>query len=264
MMGRLRIGWVVLATCMLTLPLLPLQLAFISLKLPARNRLPRLWHRAMLKIIGIRIHVHGELERRTPLLLVSNHVSWKDVMVLGAATDVTFVAKAEVRGWPLFGTLARLQRTIFVEREQRRKSADQADDMARRMGAGETVVLFPEGTTSDGNRVLDIKSSLFGAAISAISHSPNGLVHVQPVALAYTRIHGLPMGHYHRPIAAWPGDVALLPHLSAILREGALDVDICFGETIIVSSTTNRKQLSQQAELQIRTMLANRLRGRSA
>jgi 1-acyl-sn-glycerol-3-phosphate acyltransferase len=262
MTGWLRIAWVVLAILAVTLVLLPIHLVALGLRLPARIRIPRLWHRAAAAIIGIRIHHHGRLETARPLMLVSNHVSWKDILVLGASADVTFVAKAGVRNWPVFGLLARLQRTIFVEREQRSKSGEQAGEMALRMGAGEIVVLFPEGTTSDGNRLLEVKSSLFGAATSAVAASPTGLVHVQPVALAYTRIHGLPLGHYHRPMAAWPGDVAMLPHLVSILRDGALDVDVCFGEAITVSTTTNRKLLCAEAETQIRRMLAERLRGR--
>ncbi len=92
--------------------------------------------------------------------------------------------------------------------------------------------------------------------------SPTGTVHVQPVALAYTRVHGMAMGRYHRPIAAWPGDIALLPHLLGVLREGALDVDLVFGEAIDFARDTNRKLVSRQVEAALRAMLVARLRGR--
>jgi lyso-ornithine lipid O-acyltransferase len=176
--------------------------------------------------------------------------------------DVVYIAKAEVRGWPVFGLLARLQATIFVEREQRQKTGDQVDEIARRLTDGEIVVLFPEGTTSDGNRLLEMKTSLFGAAASAVPHAPRGVVHIQPVSIAYTGVHGMAMGRFHRPIAAWPGDIELLPHLLGVAREGAVDVDVDFGERVDYSRTSNRKQVSREVEARIRAMLGARLRGR--
>lgn len=256
--GLLAIAGVLLVT----LALLPFQLVFLWLRLPQRRRLPRFWHKAVCVLLGIRVHVHGVPDSRRPLLLTSNHVSWSDIMVLGCVADVTFVAKAEVKTWPFFGTLARLQETIFVVREEKRRAGHQADEIAVRLRAGEIVVLFPEGTTSDGNRLMEIKSSLFGAAASAVPHSPTGVVHVQPVAISYTRIHGMAMGRYHRSVAAWPGDITMLPHLIGILREGAIDVDVDFGEAVDFSPESRRKLVSREIEIRMRSMLADRLRGR--
>lgn len=90
-----------------------------------------------------------------------------------------------------------------MEREQKRKTGEQVNEIADRMADGEIMVLFPEGTTSDGNRLLEVKSSLFGAAAAALPKTPNAVVHVQPVAVAYTRVHGTPMGRYYRPLTAW-------------------------------------------------------------
>ena len=132
-------------------------------------------------------------------------MSWKDILVLGSVADVVFIAKSEVRGWPVLGWLARLQRSVFVEREARRKTGAQAGEVSRRMLDGEVVVLFAEGTTSDGNRVLPFNSSLFGAATAALPFAPEGKVHIQPVSIAYTALHGMAMGRYHRPVAGWPG-----------------------------------------------------------
>src|SRR5690606_24593434 len=150
-----------------------------------RNRLPRYWHRFALRMIGVRVHVHGETETRRPLMIAANHASWLDILVMASVVDATFVAKAEVRDWPVFGHLARLQRSIFIRREERRQTREQADEMASRLNAGETVVLFPEGTTTDGNRLGEMKSALFAAASSAAHFAPDGVVHVQPVAIAY-------------------------------------------------------------------------------
>lgn len=257
---RLAVAFLVLST--VTAVLLPIQLVGLRFNLKVRRRLPRLWHRVACWVLGLRVRVHGTLEAKRPLLLASNHVSWKDILVLGSVADVVYIAKSEVRGWPVFGILARLQATIFVERDQRRKTGDQVDEIARRLTAGEIVVLFPEGTTSDGNRLLEIKTSLFGAAASAVPHAPGGVVHIQPVSIAYTGVHGMAMGRFHRPLAAWPGDIELLPHLLGVAREGAVDVDVDFGERVDYSRSSNRKQVSRTVEARIRAMLGARLRGR--
>lgn len=262
MITSLRIAVAFLVLALVTLVLLPIQLVGLRFNLKVRRRLPRLWHRVACWVLGLRVRVHGTLEPKRPLLLASNHVSWKDIMVLGAVADVVYIAKSEVRAWPVFGTLARLQATIFVERDQRQKTGDQVDEIARRLADGEIVVLFPEGTTSDGNRLLEIKTSLFGAAASAVPHTPEGVVFIQPVSIAYTGVHGMAMGRFHRPLAAWPGDIELLPHLIGVVREGAVDVDVDFGERVEYSRASNRKQVSRTVEARIRAMLGARLRGR--
>lgn len=260
--SRIRIVLVVVAALLLTLVLLPVHLVCLGLNLRLWRKIPRIWHRGVCFLLGIRIRIHGTIETRRPLMIASNHISWKDILVLGAILDVVYIAKAEVRDWPFFGTLARLQRSIFVRRDERRSTGNQVSEIALRLAGGEVVVLFPEGTTSDGNRLMDIKSSLFGAAASAVPHSPEGKVFVQPVTIAYIGVHGMPMGRYHRPIAAWPGDIELVPHLSGILRTGAIEVDVSFGETVTFDAESNRKRQSALIEGRIRQMLEDSLRGR--
>lgn len=257
---RIAIALTVLVT--VTFVLLPIQLVGLRFNLKIRRRLPRLWHRVACWALGLRVRVHGAPEPKRPLLLAANHASWKDILVLGSVADVAYIAKAEVRGWPVFGLLARLQATIFVEREQRQKTGDQVNEIADRLTAGEIIVLFPEGTTSDGNRLMEIKTSLFGAAASAVPHAPDGVVFIQPVSIAYTGVHGMAMGRFHRPLAAWPGDIELGPHLMGVIREGAVDVDVDFGERVEYSRASNRKQVSHEVETRIRAMLGARLRGR--
>lgn len=258
----LRIGVCLIILLLATLLLAPIQLLLLWLDWPLRRRLPRYWHRLACRLIGIRVTVHGEPDRQRPLMLVSNHASWKDILVLGSIADVVFVAKSDVKSWPVFGLLARLQATIFVRREEKRTTGNQVNEIGQRLAAGEIVVLFPEGTTSDGNRLLEIKTSLFGAAAAAVPLSPTGTVHVQPLAIAYTGVHGMPMGRYHRPIAAWPGDIPMLPHLTGILREGAVDVDVIYGEQVNYTAESNRKVVSREIEKRMRDMLSLKLRGR--
>jgi 1-acyl-sn-glycerol-3-phosphate acyltransferase len=176
MIALVRIVLVAAAFVLLTLTLLPVQLIALGVGHSIMRRLPRWWHRMMCRIIGLKVVVYGDLSARRPLLIVSNHASWKDILVLGSVADVVFIAKSEVRDWPVFGWLARLQRSVFVERSQRGKTGAQISEVSQRLVAGEVVVLFPEGTTSDGNRVMPFKSSLFGAAGAALPHAPDGVV----------------------------------------------------------------------------------------
>lgn len=262
MITWLRIALALSCLALVTAALLPLQLVALHFDLDLRRRIPRLWHRAACRLIGLNVRVHGALAPRRPLMLAANHASWKDILVLGSIADVVYIAKSEVRSWPIFGVLARLQASIFVVREEKRKTGEQVSEIGRRLADGEVVVLFPEGTTSDGNRLLEVKTSLFGAAAAAAPHVPDGTVYIQPVSIAYTRVHGMAMGRYHRPIAAWPGDIEMVPHLLGILKEGALDVDVDFGEMIAYGPTTNRKAASREVGARIRKMLGDRLRGR--
>ncbi|ANV24313.1 lysophospholipid acyltransferase family protein [Agrobacterium pusense] len=257
----LRTAYIAVVLLIVTLVLLPLQLLGLAFDWRLRRRIPRVWHRIACHVLGIRVHVHGEAERAKPLMLAVNHASWKDILVLGSIADVVFIAKTEVRDWPVFGWLARLQKSIFVQREQKRSTGMQVSEIASRMADGEIVVLFPEGTTSDGNRMLAVKSSLFGAASTAAEQVPGKLVYVQPVAIAYTRLHGMAMGRYHRVIAAWPGSITLVPHLLGIIKAGAIDVDVTFGDSVPFHCTDNRKRLATDIAASIRSMLAFSLRG---
>jgi 1-acyl-sn-glycerol-3-phosphate acyltransferase len=262
MIGALRIGVIFAAFIMLTLVLLPVQLIALGIGHSIMQRLPRWWHRIMCRVIGLRVRVNGSLSKQRPLLMVANHVSWKDILVLGSVADVVFIAKSEVRSWPVLGWLARLQRSVFVEREVRRKTGAQISDVSTRLVSGEVVVLFAEGTTSDGNRVMPFNSSLFGAASAALPFVPQGKVYIQPVSIAYTGIHGMPMGRYHRPVAGWPGDVALGPHLLRVIRNGALDVDVIFSDVVEFDATTNRKNTARLVEARVRDGLNAALRGK--
>jgi 1-acyl-sn-glycerol-3-phosphate acyltransferase len=258
----IRIGVAAIVILTASILLMPVQCLSLYFDWRLRRYLPRYWHRIACYFLGIRIHVHGRIEDRRPLMLAANHASWMDIMVLSAIADVAFIAKIEVRSWPVFGLLSRLQKSVFVVREERRKTGNQVSEIAARLADGEIIVLFPEGTTSDGNRLLEVKSSLFGAAAAAVEHSPTGVVMVQPVGLAYSRVHGVAMGHYHRPLAAWPGDIELLPHLKGVIGSGAIDVDVHFGEAVEYRTDSNRKVVSATVARRIRNLLATGLRGR--
>ncbi len=263
MIIRLRIAALLIVVVIVTLVMAPLQIAALRFDWRLRRRLPGIWHRIACRLLGLRIHVNGACARGRPLMIAANHASWLDILVLSAVADVVFIAKSEVKTWPIFNTLARLQATIFIEREERRKTGDQVNEIGARLAGGEIVVLFPEGTTSDGNRLLPVKTSLFGAAAAALPTAPEGVVLIQPVAVAYTRAHGLPLGRFHRALAAWPGDTELLPHLSGVLRMGSLEAEVTFCEPIPFSASSNRKAVSRAVEEEISTALHAALRSPS-
>ena len=253
----------------LTLPLFSVA-AFILvlIYLPARRfrwrlagLLQMLFHRLALWTLGVRLHVRGRPATERPLLLAANHASWIDISAYSAVMPLSFVAKREVGTWPLIGFFARLQHSVFVDRARRGATADQADSIGRRLAEGDAIVLFPEGTTSDGNQVLPFRSSLFGAARAALNEAGVEAVFVQPVAIAYTHMLGLPLGRSGRSIVSWVGDQDLVPHAKELLAASDFDVSIVFGEPIRFDRDTDRKKVSLEAETAVRRLLAAELRG---
>ena len=180
------------------------------------------------------------MEGTGPVLFACNHTSYTDIAILGSLLPASFVAKAEVAGWPLFGILAKLQRTVFVARRGAR-AAEQRDEMIRRLERGDNLILFPEGTSSDGNAVLPFKSALFSVA----QVKPNGRpLRVQPVSVAYTRLDGMPVGRALRPYFAWYGDMTLAPHFWQVAGLGPATVDVVFHEPVTIDRYGSRKQLA--------------------
>lgn len=261
MIAALRVAVMAAVLVLMTLLLWPLQALAIRMRWKLARRLPRLWHRVACPLAGLKVIVHGSPAAVRPLLLVANHQSWADIMALGSVMELSFIAKSEVRDWPGFGLLARLQRTVFVERDDRRRTGEQAGAIADRLSAGDAMVLFAEGTTSDGNAVLPFKTALFGAAQAALKRSQAREVAVQPVSVAYTRANGLPLGRFSRPLAAWPGDVELKDHLLRFVREGAVDVEIRFGLPIAFTEASDRKAVASRSEAAVRRLLARSLTG---
>lgn len=260
MIVKLRIFFALAFIAVCTLALAPLQVIAMKTGWWRETVILKLWHRALLKGLGIRVHAIGTLSDRRPLLVAANHVSWTDILVLGSLVDVVFIAKSELEGWPLLGWLSKLQRTVFIERERKRKSGDQAGEIATRLGKGDAMVLFAEGTTGDGNILLPFKSTLFGAASMAIGEGTAQEVFIQPVAIAYTRLHGVAFGRQDRGISAWIGDQDLGPHLMALLSHRALDAEVHFGEPVVFSRGSNRKETARTVEGRVQAMMETALR----
>lgn len=257
----IRLPFQIITLVLLTLALLPFQLTGMLFRTPLQRFVPHIFHRGVCAVLGIRINEIGRRSDGTPLLILSNHASWLDIIIITAVTPAVFVAKHEVASWPVIGWLAKLQRTVFIERERRHKTGEAAAAMANRLGGGDAVVLFPEGTSSDGNRVLPFRSALVGAIHHTLGNSTHhDAVTVQPLSLAYTGMGGVPLSRGLRNRLAWYGDLELFPHVLGVLRSGAVDVTVTWGEAVAYDLSADRKAITRVAEAEVRRMTAAALR----
>jgi 1-acyl-sn-glycerol-3-phosphate acyltransferase len=243
----------------LTFTLMPIQALLLLANARLSHALPMLYHRLCCRIFGIEIAITGTPSDAHPTLFVSNHMSYLDISVLGSVIRGSFVAKTDVASWPLFGWLAKLQRTVFVNR-QRASTIAQGALMRARLTAGDNLVLFPEGTSSDGNRTLRFKSSLLGVADVTVDGQP---ITVQPVSIAYARLDGIPMGRVIRPYFAWYGDMTLAPHMWRMAGLGIATVAVHFHPTTTVVACGSRKALAQATEVAVARGVAALLTGRA-
>jgi lyso-ornithine lipid O-acyltransferase len=229
--------------------------------------LPRSYDRFLTRLFGMRIRVIGTPVQGEGVLMVANHTSYLDILALGGVANVSFIAKSEVQGWFFFGLMAKLHETVFVERAKRAKVGQARDQLRERLLAGDALVLFPEGTSNDGNRVLPFKSALMGAVEAQLGTGADGkprYVSVQPVSIAYVGFQGMPMGRENRPLFAWYGDMDLIPHLWEGVTSGPIDLVIEFHPPMTVDSVGGRKVLAARAEAMIRDGQARALAGQVA
>jgi 1-acyl-sn-glycerol-3-phosphate acyltransferase len=236
-----------------TLALIPVQVVVRRLGSTLAARLPMAYHRWCCRILGIRVVVRGTMEPSRPTLFVANHCSYSDVTVLGSVIIGSFVAKAEVASWPVFGYLAKLQNSVFIDRAGF-KAREQRDGMIQRLAAGDNLILFPEGTSDDGNRVLPFKSALFSVAQHRFENGDT--VKIQPVSIAYTRLDGMPTGRALRPYFAWYGDMELASHMWALAGLGLITVEVVFHPPVVMSAFGSRKALAAHCHESVSTGLA--------
>lgn len=220
----------------------------------------RRYYRVCTRLLGFRVVPRGApMAGRRPVLFVANHASYLDILILGSQLEGCFVAKAEVAGWPGFGFLARIAQTVFVNRA-RGATARERDQLGHRLAAGDSLILFPEGTSNDGNRVLPFKSSLF--AVAALPGPDGTPVPVQPVSVAYTRLDGCAMGRAFRPFYAWYGDMTLAGHLFAALGLGKLTVEVVFHPVVSLADFADRKALANHCHDVVSRGVVDTLAGR--
>jgi 1-acyl-sn-glycerol-3-phosphate acyltransferase len=230
-----------------TLPAMLIQAVCLMLPGQAKVGFARAYWAMFARLIGIRVRVIGTPVKRSggrPVIYVSNHSSWVDVPVVGGVLDGCFVAKGEVAGWPIIGTIARLGRTVFVSRS-RTSTAKERDAMRGVLRAGDNLILFPEGTSSDGSRVLPFRTSFFAVAEAKAGEDRSALPLIQPVSVVYDRLGGLPTGRASRPVFAWYGDMDIASHFWRLAQHIGLRVTVLVHTPLDPARFTDRKALSQ-------------------
>lgn len=198
---------------------------------------------AGLRLMGIRRRVRGKVMRGTGAI-VANHVSWLDIFALNASKRIYFVSKSEVAGWPGIGLLAKATGTLFIIRDRSQARA-QAEVMEARLRAGHKLLFFPEGTSTDGIRLLRFKTTLFAPFIAEALPED---MQVQPVSLIYRAPEGAPVAFY-----GWWGEQSVTDHMIQMLiapRHGMIEV--VYHEPLKVSAYADRKALARAAEDAIR------------
>lgn len=240
---------------------IPAQALVLLLRLPGWNLLPRLFHKLGCLFLGLRVTVIGKPSTGRPTLLVSNHVSWTDIVAIGSVADVTFVAKREVGKWPFVGMMANLQRTIYVDRTRRSDAGRTAQAMGRHMAGNNAVLLFAEGQSDIGTHVLPFRSALIGAAQHAMMAAGAGDVMIQPLTIAYTRLQGLPVSRNERSLIAWIKSKSVKQNIREILGGPVKDVTVAFGSPMPLDAGADRKAVTKTAENQVRAMLVALNRG---
>ncbi|MFT8244021.1 lysophospholipid acyltransferase family protein [Roseomonas sp. BN140053] len=237
--GRFRAVRRLLSAMLWTLVALPIQAVLVQLPGRGKVRFARFYWRGVRWLFGLRVEVTGAAPAGPRTLFLSNHSSWLDILVLGGTLEACFVSKAEVGKWPVVGTVARLGRTVFVSRA-RGRTGTEAHEMSDRLAAGDSLILFPEGTSSDGTRVLPFRSSFLAVAEAA--------EHIQPVSVGYDRLGNLPAGRRDRSVFAWYGDMDVGRHAWRLARRPGARVTVLLHEPVAPGDFPNRKVLTAAAE----------------
>jgi 1-acyl-sn-glycerol-3-phosphate acyltransferase len=235
--------------CVLAWTLVSFLIQGVCLLLPGRSKVvfARIYWAVFTRMIGIEVRIIGkpaESDSGRPVVFVSNHSSWVDVPILGGVLDGCFVAKAEVASWPVIGTIARLGRTVFVSRA-RSSTGRERDAMCARLQGGDRLILFPEGTSSDGSRVLPFRTSFFAIAETKPGEDPSQLPIIQPISVVYDRLGGLPAGRASRPVFAWYGDMDIASHFWRLTQHIGLRATVLLHAPLDPAHFAERKVLSQ-------------------
>jgi 1-acyl-sn-glycerol-3-phosphate acyltransferase len=233
--GRVRAVRRIATIVLWTLVAIPIQAVLMALPGRANATFGRFYWRTVAWLMGLKMQVVGEQTRGDSVLFVSNHSSWLDIVVLGGALDACFVAKREVGEWPVVNIVAKLGRTVFVSRN-RTQTKGEAGLIRERLGTGDSVILFPEGTTSDGGRVLPFRS----AFLSVADHARV----VQPVSIVFDRLGGLPACRRDRPLFAWYGDMDIGSHFWRLARRSKTRATVVLHAPLDPANYPDRKALT--------------------
>ncbi len=245
-MAYIRAVAICLAILVFVVLAVPLQWSAARLGWPSRRLVPLACCRILSRLLRVKVTAHGAPIASGARLLASNHVSWLDILALCSVEPVCFLAKKEVASWPVVSTFVKLQETVLIDRKRRRAIPGANAAMARRMLAGRSMLLFPEGTIGDGVSLKKFKSSHFASARDLLAAAAGvERVDVQPIAIRYSS-----------PRAAWNRDVTLLPHAWSLLKGAPITCDLVFGEPLPYYRGTNRKHVTSEVRARVEEMLA--------
>lgn len=192
------------------------------------------------RIAGVRVSVNGEVSHNRPLLIVSNHISYLDITVLGSEVPICFTPKSDMAKWPVISSFCRMLGCIFIERTAC-GIKDARQKMRDTLERGDVLSLFPEGTTGNGRYVLPFKSSLFSIAEEKLADSD---IFIQPAVISYDTIGGLPIDSSQWPKIAWYGDMYLFPHIWQLFKMNRIDVSVSFLPPVTLSQFEDRKEMA--------------------
>ena len=233
----------VLAMAFFVVLVAPVQALARRMNWPVQRAIQKLFCRTVCRVIGVEVIPLGGLPAAAPQFVVANHVSWTDILAIASLYPLVFLAKSEVAGWPVLGFLARLQGTVFVDRGNRQEIPRVNAALAGVLAAGRDVVVFAEGTSSDGTKLLKFNASHFAMLRDL---AKNGAVAVIPTAFAY-----FPRGEVAKSRngfdVGWYGDMSFLPHLWSLMRRGGARCHIMFGEALDPAAFADRKALAEAA-----------------
>ena len=198
--------------------------------------IPKYWHKGVCVIFGIKVKITGNPVHDRQIMYVSNHLSYLDIPAIGSYLKASFIAKQEVAGWPVFGFLSKMQQTAFIDRTGARIKEDHYS-LGNMLDVGKSLILFPEGTSSDGQELLPFKSRLFTLVIERV-----GKVSVQPFTIRLPNAKD----QKDRDQYAWYGDMDLAPHLWDLAKANGVTVELVFHDLIDVDENTERKELTEQ------------------
>jgi 1-acyl-sn-glycerol-3-phosphate acyltransferase len=238
-----------------------IQSVWLLLRLPGWNTLPRWFHKLSTIFLGMKVTLVGRPVRDRPTLILSNHISWTDIIAIGSVADVTFVAKQEVSRWFFVGFISSMQRTLFVDRTRKRDAKRTTREIGQRIAERGAVLLFAEGQSDIGTHVLPFRTALVGAAQHAMEEAGAKDVMIQPLTVAYTKLQGLAVGRTDRALIAWIKGKSVLENIKEILAGGVKEVTVAFGEPRLMAQGADRKVVTKQVEDDVRRMLVALNRG---
>jgi 1-acyl-sn-glycerol-3-phosphate acyltransferase len=244
-----------LAVAVWTLAAMPVQAVLLRMPGRGKERFARVYWRGVAFVFGLKLTVVGRLAAQRPVLFIANHCSWIDIVALGSVLPGCFVAKGDIARWPVISLVARLGRTIFVSRSRGGVGAER-NSLTARLDAGDNIILFPEGTTSDGTRILPFSSAFLSIADAASKPW------VQPVTIVYDGLDGLPVRRRDRPVISWYGDMDLVTHYNGIGRRGQVHATIVLDAPIAAGRFPNRKALAAALEARLARNAARLRQGR--